>query len=34
MVVPQESYVINLEVIDSMKHYELRPLKESDINEL
>ncbi|MBV4427119.1 hypothetical protein KM792_13110 [Clostridium tyrobutyricum] len=30
-VVSQESYVIDLEVIDSMKHYELRPLKESDI---
>ena len=29
-VVSQESYVIDLEVIDSMKHYELRPLKEAN----
>jgi len=29
-VVTKESYVIDLEVVDNVKHYELRPLKESD----
>lgn len=29
-VVTKESYVIDLEVIDGVKHYELRPLREDD----
>ena len=29
-VVTKESYVIDLEVVDNVKHYELRPLKEAD----
>ena len=29
-VVSQESYVIDLEVVDGVKHYELRPLREAD----
>ena len=29
-VVSHESYVIDLEVVDSVKHYELRPLKAGD----
>ena len=32
-VVTKESYVIDLEVVDSVKHYELRPLRESDKDE-
>lgn len=30
-VVAEESYVVDLEVVDDVKAYELRPLKESDI---
>jgi len=29
-VVAQESYVIDLEVVDGVKHYELRPLRAGD----
>ena len=32
-VVSNESYVVDLEVIDDVKHYELRPLRESDNDE-
>ena len=32
-VVSHKSYVIDLEVIDDVKHYELRPLRESDNDE-
>lgn len=29
-VVSQESYVVDLEIVDDVKHYELRPLKAGD----
>ena len=32
-VVSHKSYVIDLEVVDGVKHYELRPLRESDKDE-
>jgi hypothetical protein len=32
-VVSNESYVVDLEVMDDVKHYELRPLRESDKDE-
>jgi hypothetical protein len=33
-VVSQESYVVDLEIVDGIKHYELRPLKEGELDKI